>query len=155
VDMHPPAARSHNMRAIKSRNTQPELAVRRLVFGLGLRFRIHRRDLPGSPDLVLPRHKCVIFVHGCFWHRHLCKAGQACPATNRVFWDRKFDQNKLRDRKVKSALSAAGWRVLTVWECQTRKPEELRQRIQSFIDGNPAGSGRSRAASSTRRRRST
>lgn len=113
------------MRAIRRANTGPEISVRKLLHGLGLRFRLHRRDLPGTPDIVLPKHKTVIFVHGCFWHRHAGCGKATMPKTRVEFWRDKFDRNVVRDQTKEIALSNAGWRVLTIWECETLHDDEL------------------------------
>lgn len=103
----------------------PELRVRRLLHALGYRFRLHRADLPGKPDIVLPKYRLCVFVHGCFWHQHPgCKRG-SFPSTNREFWTRKFDQNRTRDANIVSALGKAGWRVSVIWECQTKDDNTL------------------------------
>ncbi len=127
--------RSRVMRAVKSADTTPELIVRRLVHALGYRFRLHRRDLPGRPDIVLPRLGKAIFVHGCFWHRHACEAGQSTPATRVDYWQAKFDRNVARDRRTLRQLRHAGWSVLVVWECQTRvaKRAALTARVERFL----------------------
>ena len=108
------------MAAVASRDTSPELFVRRLIHAMGYRFRLHRSDLPGKPDIVLPRLRTVIFVHGCFWHRHACSAGRSMPATNPEYWLAKFERNTRRDRAVSRRLRAEGWSVVVVWECQTK-----------------------------------
>ena len=120
------------MAAVPQRDSKPELIVRRLIHGMGYRYRLHVRDLPGSPDIVLPRLRKIIFVHGCFWHRHRCKRATT-PATRRAFWAEKFEQNKARDRRNNRALRRAGWRVLIVWECWTRRPEWLEERLEGFL----------------------
>jgi DNA mismatch endonuclease (patch repair protein) len=125
--------RSRIMRAVKSRNTAPELHVRRLVHGLGYRFRLHRKDLPGSPDLVFPGPKKVIFVHGCFWHGHSCARGARIPQTNTAYWTEKVARNRLRDKKVTRLLKGTGWRHLIVWECEIKQPERLRRKIEKFL----------------------
>ncbi|HUU09426.1 MAG TPA: very short patch repair endonuclease [Phycisphaerae bacterium] len=127
--------RRYCMSRIKGKDTKPEMVVRRLVHALGYRFRLHRRDLPGCPDLVLPRHRKVIFVHGCFWHRHRCRYGRPMPATRRQFWKKKFEGNKQRDARNRRALRRLGWDVLVVWECQTRKPDKLIDRLVAFLEG--------------------
>ena len=134
-DQFSPAERSRIMRAVKSSDTTPELIVRRLVHGLGRRFRLQNRALPGSPDLVLPRLSKAIFVHGCFWHRHMCGAGQSMPATRVDYWQAKFDRNVMRDRSNLRKLRRLGWSVLVVWECQTgaRKRESLQRRLERFL----------------------
>jgi DNA mismatch endonuclease (patch repair protein) len=134
-DQFSPAERSRVMRAVKSGDTTPELVVRRLVHALGYRYRLHRRDLPGQPDLVFPRLGKVIQVHGCFWHRHSCEAGQSTPATRLDYWNAKFARNVDRDRRNLRRLRRLGWSVLVVWECQTRvaKREALRKRLARFL----------------------
>lgn len=127
------------MRRVKATDTGPERIVRRLVHSLGYRYRLHRRDLPGCPDLVLPRYRTVIFVHGCFWHMHSCKAGRKAPKTNAEYWQAKRDRNRRRDARVRRQLRRQGWRVLTVWECQTRsgKFNKLKARIVRFMTKPP------------------
>ena len=119
VDVVSPEVRSRMMAGIRGRDTMPELRVRSHLHKAGLRFRLHRRDLPGSPDIVLPRWNTVIFVHGCFWHRHSGCPKATTPATNRRFWDRKFRENVARDVRNRTALRKMGWKVYTVWECRT------------------------------------
>jgi len=128
-------ARSANMSKVRGKNTKPEMAVRRAAHALGLRFRLHRRDLPGTPDLVFSGRKTAIFVHGCFWHRHggCPKAGPA-PKTRTAFWQAKFDRNTARDARDAEALRAAGWAVATIWECETRKPEKLTDQLRSIFN---------------------
>lgn len=126
--------RRYCMSRIRGKDTKPEMTVRRLVHALGYRFRLHRRDLPGCPDLVLPRHRKVIFVHGCFWHRHRCRYGRPMPATRRQFWKKKLEGNKQRDARNRRALRRLGWDVLVVWECQTRKPHKLIDRLVVFLE---------------------
>ena len=121
------------MSRIRSRDTGPELLVRSALHRLGYRFRLHVKKLPGSPDIVLPRHKTVIFVHGCFWHRHPhCK--YAYTPTSRIeFWQDKFDRNVQRDRDVRSKLRRLGWRVEIIWECQTGDADRLESRIRKAM----------------------
>ena len=108
------------MVANKSKDTKPEVAVRRLLHALGYRFRIHRKDLPGKPDIVLPRYRTVIFVHGCFWHHHEgCKAA-SMPESNAEFWQEKFRRNRERDARVQAELESMGWKVITIWECEVK-----------------------------------
>lgn len=133
VDVHNKEQRSRNMAAIRGRDTKPELIVRRIAHRLGYRFRLHRRDLPGRPDLVLPRHRAVIFVHGCFWHQHNCRYGRVEPATRAEFWKKKRAENVARDVRNVRALRTCGWRVLVVWECWTRAPAGVESRIESFL----------------------
>ncbi len=129
-DVFTPAQRSAVMRAVKSSDTKPEIALRKALFALGYRYRLNVRTLPGKPDLVFPRHGAVIFVHGCFWHGHDCKRGRRVPKTNRAYWVDKIARNKARDEKARNALTALGWRVLTVWECElkTLDPASLKIR---------------------------
>lgn len=133
ADVHNKEQRSRNMAAIRGRDTKPEMIVRRLVHRLGYRFRLHRRDLPGRPDLVLSRHRTVIFVHGCFWHQHDCQYGRVVPATRAVFWQNKRDENVARDARNLAALYDHSWRVLVVWECWTRQPRDLESRLRTFF----------------------
>jgi DNA mismatch endonuclease (patch repair protein) len=135
VDNLTPTERSAQMRLVTNRDTGPEIAVRRLVSGLGYRYRLHVRRLPGSPDLVFARLKKVIFVHGCFWHRH----GSRCPLTRwpktRLgYWKPKLLANHERDRRHRRALRRLGWRVLVIWECQLRKAEVLTKRVARFLE---------------------
>lgn len=113
--------RSRMMSRIRARDTRPELVVRRAMHARGFRFRLHRKDLPGSPDLVFPRHRVAVFVHGCFWHRHEGCRQAAVPKTRTEFWQAKFAVNVARDRRNEQALLLAGWRVAVVWECALRK----------------------------------
>ncbi|MBI1393667.1 MAG: DNA mismatch endonuclease Vsr [Alphaproteobacteria bacterium] len=114
------ATRSRIMRAVKSSNTGPERALRRALHARGFRFRLNDASLPGAPDIVLPRWRAVIFVHGCFWHRHDCPRGARTPATNVDYWTRKLSRNAERDRENAKALRALGWRVRIVWECELK-----------------------------------
>jgi DNA mismatch endonuclease (patch repair protein) len=118
------------MRAVKRSNTAPEIIVRQVLHALGLRFRLHRRDLPGSPDVVLPRFRTVIFVHGCFWHRHPDCRYTTTPKTRQEYWLPKFAANIERDLRKEAQLQALGWRVLLVWECETKQREELTLRLR-------------------------
>ena len=112
--------RSRNMSAIKSKNTKPEIAVRKLLHSMGYRFRLHRKDLPGSPDIVLPKYKTVIFVHGCFWHRHENCKYASTPKTRQEFWEAKFRENIKRDKLNQENLSSKGWKIIIVWECEIK-----------------------------------
>ena len=123
-------SRSDIMRAVKRANTAPEIIVRQVLHALGLRFRLHRRDLPGSPDVVLPRFRTVIFVHGCFWHRHPDCRYTTTPKTRQEYWLPKFAANIERDLRKEAQLQALGWRVLLVWECETKQREELSLRLR-------------------------
>jgi DNA mismatch endonuclease (patch repair protein) len=125
------------MAKIRDRNTKPELVLRKALFALGLRYRLHQKDLPGTPDLVFPKYGAVVFIHGCFWHGHSCKLF-VTPATNREFWTTKIGQNRDRDKRALSQLGKLGWRVLTVWECALRGPEktpvdEVAQRVKRWL----------------------
>ena len=112
--------RSRNMSAIKSKNTKPEIKVRKVLHSLGYRFRLHRKDLPGSPDIVLPKYKTVIFVHGCFWHRHENCKYASTPKTRQEFWEAKFRENINRDKLNQENLSSKGWKIIIVWECEIK-----------------------------------
>ena len=132
--------RSRLMSRVKNRNPAPELTVRHVLHRMGYRFRLHCKDLPGHPDITLPRHKKVIFVHGCFWHGHDCPRGRR-PTTNREFWDKKLDRNLERDAQTQAALSDAGWKVLVVWDCQVKKPELLAAILSDFMHESPHHAG--------------
>jgi len=119
-DVFPPEKRSAIMRAVKSKDTKPELSLRKALFALGYCYRLNVKTLPGKPDLVFPKYRTVIFVHGCFWHGHSCKRGRRVPKTNRAYWTEKIARNKARDRKNTVALKSLGWRVITVWECKIK-----------------------------------
>lgn len=138
LDIVSRAVRSRMMAAIKGSNTKPELAVRSALHRAGLRFRLHRRDLPGSPDLVFPRYRTVVFVHGCFWHRHPRCNNAHLPVTNGAWWREKLRRNQLRDRRQQRELSHDGWRVLVIWECEIASPRTMRDlemRIRSARQG--------------------
>ncbi len=122
------------MSRVKGRDTKPELLVRSLVHRMGFRFRLHRRDLPGNPDIALPRHAKVIFVHGCLWHGHKQCPRSKRPTTNKEFWNRKLDQNIERDKRFQRKLRRIGWKALVVWECETRMPEKLLRKLEKFCD---------------------
>lgn len=125
--------RSWIMSRIKSKDTKPELAVRSLLFGMGLRFRLHKSELPGHPDVVLPKLQTVVFVHGCFWHRHKNCRDNSNPATNSEFWQAKFKRNVDRDARNKRELRKLGWRVLTVWECELKNLAKLERRLRRLL----------------------
>jgi len=125
--------RSWIMSRVKGRDTKPEMVVRSVVHRMGFRFRVHRRDLPGNPDVVLPRYHKVIFVHGCFWHGHRGCPRSKRPTTNEEFWSKKLDGNIKRDHRYRRQLRKMGWRVLVVWECETRKPEKLLKKLEGFL----------------------
>jgi DNA mismatch endonuclease (patch repair protein) len=126
-------ARSRNMARVRDRNTGPELTVRRLLHRMGYRFRLHRKDLPGRPDIVLPRYRSVIFVHGCFWHGHSGCRAAARPTSNAEFWNRKLDSNIQRDQAVRQELTGQKWNVLVVWECELREIQALEERLRAFL----------------------
>lgn len=121
------------MAAIHGKDTGPEWIVRRLLTAMGYRYRLHGRGLPGRPDLVFASRRAVVFVHGCFWHRHACRYGRTMPNTRRAFWCAKFAGNVERDRRAVRALKRDGWRVLVVWECQTKDLDRLRERLAAFL----------------------
>jgi DNA mismatch endonuclease, patch repair protein len=121
------------MASVKGRDTKPEIKVRKALHALGARFRLHRRDLPGRPDIVLPRHRLVIFVHGCFWHRHSGCRLASDPKTRVPFWTAKFDANVARDRRNVDDLSKLGWHVATIWECETRDVDRMSAELTSLI----------------------
>ena len=121
------------MARIRSSNTKPEIAVRRLLHARGLRFRLHRRDLPGKPDIVLPRHRLAIFVHGCFWHQHPGCRLASRPKTRTDYWMPKLFANVERDARAVSGLTDMGWRVETIWECDVRQPDKLAARIDELV----------------------
>lgn len=123
ADIVDSATRSRMMSGIKGRNTKPERLVRSYLHAAGFRFRLHRKDLPGCPDIVLPRYRAIIFVHGCFWHRHEGCYLASFPATRVDFWESKFAANVERDRRNETTLAEAGWRVIIIWECQIRAGE--------------------------------
>lgn len=121
------------MSRVKGRDTRPEKLVRSLLHRMGYRFRLHRKDLPGKPDVVLPRHRKIVFVHGCFWHGHEGCRRASRPKSNAEFWNRKIDANIERDVRTQRELESSGWKVLTVWQCETRNVEALRERLETFL----------------------
>jgi DNA mismatch endonuclease (patch repair protein) len=141
VDVKNPEQRSRNMAAIKGRHTKPELAVRRLLHSLGFRFRLHRKDLPGRPDIVLPRYKTVVLVHGCFWHQHPgCRFARQ-PASRQEFWEQKLSRNVERDRENTEKLIALDWQVIVVWECDLKNANDLADRLCYCLKGPMATQG--------------
>ena len=121
------------MSRIRGRDTSPEKVVRSMLHRMGFRFSLHRKDLPGKPDIVMPRHSTVIFVHGCFWHLHKgCKQARI-PKTRHAWWKQKLEGNASRDLKKRTELRRLGWRVIAVWECETEKPDKLRRRLERFL----------------------
>ncbi len=127
------ASRSKNMSAIKSKNTKPEVEVRKLLHSMGFRFRLHKKDLPGSPDIVLPKYKTLIYVHGCFWHRHQNCKYASNPKTRVEFWNKKFKDNIERDIKVRKELENLEWNYLIIWECQIKNKTYLQEKLRTFL----------------------
>jgi DNA mismatch endonuclease (patch repair protein) len=121
------------MRAVHSTDTSPEMKVRRLLHASGYRYRLHRNDLPGKPDIVLPSRKKVIFVHGCFWHGHTCKRGARTPKTNQEYWVKKIQRNTERDKEHLERLQALGWNTLVIWECEIKDTLMLEKRMEAFL----------------------
>ena len=121
--------RSRNMSAIKSKNTKPEIKVRKVLHSMGYRFRLHSKNLPGSPDIVLPKYKTVIFVHGCFWHRHENCKYASTPKTRKDFWNKKFEVNIKRDSEIQDKIKNLDWKSVVIWECETKNIENLRDKI--------------------------
>lgn len=136
--------RSRIMRAVKGRDTKPEMTVRRTVHAMGYRYRLHCRELPGKPDLVFPSRRKIIFVNGCFWHGHDCRRGARIPKANRNYWEAKIERNAARDAKNGSKLVQLGWTVLTIWECELKESDTLREKLRQFLEGElhlPASGG--------------
>lgn len=125
------------MAGVRSKNTSPEMAVRRWLFARGYRYRLHRKTLPGCPDIVLARHKAAIFVHGCFWHGHGCAKGRL-PKSRLEFWSPKIERNRSRDRDAVEALAVQGWRVLTIWQCETADSDKIAESLITFLEGRQA-----------------
>ena len=121
--------RSWNMSLIKAKDTKPEVIVRRIIHRLGFRFRLHKSDLPGKPDIVLKKYQTVIFVHGCFWHQHTSCSRANIPKTNKQYWMPKLERNAVRDKINKRKLKKDGWRIITIWECQIKDPEQLKDKL--------------------------
>ncbi len=137
TDVYGPDKRSAVMRRVKGRGTGPEIAVRRLIWSLGGRYRLNRADLAGKPDIVLAGRRLAIFVHGCFWHGHDCARGARVPKANRDYWTAKIAGNRARDVTARAALEAAGWRVETVWECALKDREALAARVAGWLAATP------------------
>ena len=127
------AVRRRTMQAVRSENTNPELIVRRLAHGLGYRYRLYRKELPGKPDLVFVGRRKAVFVHGCFWHGHNCARGARTPISNREYWVAKIGRNRLRDKAHKTALAALGWKSLAIWECELKRPALVQKKLTSFL----------------------
>lgn len=138
MDTVSPERRSQIMRRIRSKNTRPEMTVRHLVHGMGYRFRLHRRDLPGSPDLVFGPRRKVIFVHGCWFHDHGCRASRL-PKTNAEYWAKRFERNRERDANNLRELRESGWSAFVAWECELRDLAALTDALRSFLDGRDGG----------------
>jgi DNA mismatch endonuclease (patch repair protein) len=133
MDVFDKEKRSEIMSRVKRENTKPERTLRSLLHKQGYRFRIHRRDLPGKPDVVLPKYKSVIFVHGCFWHRHPGCAKASLPSTNTDFWEKKFEKTITRDKENIIKLRQMGWRVIVVWECELKNPERVVEKLDILL----------------------
>ena len=133
TDVYSSEKRSAVMRRVKGRNTTPEMTVRRALTRLGARYRLHRKDLPGKPDIVMPGRKLALFVHGCFWHGHDCARGSRVPKANREYWVAKVGRNVARDARSGEALAALGWRVETIWECDLKDAAALEARLQRLL----------------------
>jgi DNA mismatch endonuclease (patch repair protein) len=133
TDVYPPDKRSAVMARVKGRGTGPELVVRRLLWGLGARYRLNRKDLPGKPDIVMAGRRLVVFVNGCFWHGHDCARGARVPKANRDYWLGKVARNRARDAETRERLEAAGWRVETVWECELKDRDALEKRLKALL----------------------
>lgn len=142
TDVFSPQKRSAVMRRVRGRDTGPEKTVRRLLTGLGARYRLHRKDLPGKPDIVMSGRRLAVFVHGCFWHGHDCARGARVPKQNRDYWLGKVGRNRERDVASRAALEAAGWRVEVVWECDLKDEAGLRARLERMLADNPQLSSR-------------
>jgi len=149
TDVFSPEKRSAVMRRVKGKGTTPEKTVRRLLTRLGARYRLHRSDLPGKPDIVLPGRKLAIFVHGCFWHGHDCARGARVPKQNRDYWLGKVARNRARDEAAREALSAKGWRVETIWECELKDEAAATARLSGVLQAASALSGRPDITAST------
>jgi len=136
VDVHTPKQRSFNMSRIRNRDTRPEMIVRSIVHRMGFRYSLHKKSLPGKPDLVLVRHRRIIDVHGCFFHMHDCRYGRVVPVTNADFWKTKRLSNAARDQRNIKELRRAGWKVRVVWECETRNLKTLTRRLERFLSNS-------------------
>jgi len=135
ADMFTPERRSEIMRNIRSKGTKPEMTIRRLVHRLGFRFRLHGKDLPGTPDLILPKYNCVVFVNGCYWHGHTCRRGYRTPGTNAEYWSKKIGRNIEREEIAFSQLLSSGWKILLIWECEIKHQDALAERLVAGICG--------------------
>lgn len=131
--MESPEVRRRTMQAVKSRDTAPELLVRSLAHRMGYRFRLHRKDLPGKPDIVFPCLRKIVFVHGCFWHGHDCLRGARVPKGNRDYWVKKISKNRARDATARTALTELGWRATVLWECELGNIDSIQRRLRQFL----------------------
>ena len=136
IDPLTPEQRRYTMAQVHSKDTKPEMRVRHLAHRLGYRYRLHRKDLPGKPDLAFPGRKKIIFVHGCFWHGHDCPAGRKRPQTNQEYWTRKLERTRQRDVDNETKLRELGWDALIIWECQTKDEDTLAEALTAFLDNN-------------------
>ena len=139
MDTLTPDKRSYVMGQVKSKDTKPEMIVRKLVYSLGYRYRLHVSTLPGRPDLVFKSRKKVIFVHGCFWHQHFCRSGLRRPKSNEEFWDLKLDENVERDKKNQEMLDEMGWETLIIWECEIKDADSIENTIYGFMEDKDEG----------------
>ena len=133
TDVFTPEKRSSVMRQVKGRGTTPERKVRKLLTGMGLRYRLHRKDLPGAPDIVMPGRRIALFVHGCFWHGHDCARGARVPKQNREYWTGKIGRNRARDERTRVELAAKGWTALVVWECELKDVPGLKTKLAQAL----------------------
>lgn len=133
MDVLTKGQRSRCMTAVRAQHTKPEIIVRRAIFRMGYRYRLHYTTLPGKPDIVFPGMKKVIFVHGCFWHRHRCKKGQSTPQSNAEFWNKKLSANIDRDRRIRKELKKLGWQPLVIWECQALNEAVLMRQLKRLL----------------------
>ena len=140
TDVYSPEKRSAVMRRVKGKDTSPEMAVRKALTKLGARYRLHRADLPGKPDIVMPGRRLALFVHGCFWHGHDCARGARVPKQNRDYWIGKVERNRARDARTREALAALGWRVETIWECDLKNAVVLEARLANLLGASPSRS---------------
>lgn len=134
MDSVTPARRSEIMGRVRSRDTKPEMKVRQLIHSMGYRYRLHAKDLPGKPDIVFRKRKKVVFVHGCFWHRHSECVLARIPKSRTVFWTKKLEANRQRDKRNADELQEMGWNILTIWECELHETEKLKSKIKEFLD---------------------
>ena len=138
TDVFTAEQRSAVMRKVPGKNSSAEMAVRRLLTRMGLRYRLHRKDLPGSPDVAMPGRKAAVFVHGCFWHGHDCKRGARSPKANADYWTAKIARNRARDAAAVEALTAMGWRPLVVWECELKDEAQVEARVRNLLEPGPS-----------------